>query len=287
MKRWCMVWTLLFVATAHAQSGGVGQSGMEQGQAAINVRSDVKLGIKGTGGTTSERLAKLGEAVSAQMGEIRSCYRKQVATSPEVIGNLRAQVSLADRGDPKVAIEEGPAIAPSLSKCVTRAIESAKWGSVGRPAAAVLSLEFDNTRARGQALMNEREASASRVSVVDGPDGSKQATFATDGNEVTVTVTGNAKQSRENVELIVRAFHVGYAGFLDCRRRCEKGGLSPEGDIEAELALDARGKANIKIGRITVAHERAPICAERAFSRLTFDKPGAPVKASVLVHFAK
>ncbi len=288
MKRFIFFGAALFLGTAaSAQSDGVGNSGMGQGQAAINVRSDVKLGIKGTGGTTSERLSKLGEAVSGQMGEIRGCYRKQVAASPEVIGNVKARVSVPESGRPKVELEEGSSIAPALGKCVTRAIESAKWDTVGRPAAAVLSLEFDNTRARGQAMMNDREADASRVEVTEAPDGSKTATFSTNENEITVTVHADAKQKRENVELVVRAFHAGSAASLDCRRRCEKGGLSPEGDIDASLVLDARGKAKAKIDSVTIAHERAPICAGRAFSKLSFEKPGAPVKARVVVHFAK
>src|ERR1700712_78202 len=63
----CSVLFLLLGAAERsaAQSGATGDMG--QGEAAIAVRSDVSLSVKGTGGTSSERLSKLGQAVSDQM----------------------------------------------------------------------------------------------------------------------------------------------------------------------------------------------------------------------------
>ncbi len=270
-----------------AQDEGVAKSGLEQGEASINVRSDVKLGIKGTGGTTSERLAKLGAAVGDLMGDIRGCYRKQVATTPEVIGALRVTVSLREGAKPQVEVAEQGGASHVLAKCVGQVLGKASYAGVGRPAAAVLSLQFDNSRARGQTMMNAKVAESSQVAVQAAADGGQQAVWSTDGSEITFTVRVPADAGREGLEALVRAFRSGYAGFLDCRRHCEKGGLSAAGDIEASLQIDRQGKATIKLGKISVASPRAPKCAEQSFKKVSFEKPASTVHAEVTVHFAR
>jgi hypothetical protein len=267
---------------AHTQDDPMGQ-----GQASINVRSDVKLGIKGTGGTPSERLSKLGQAVGDQMPEIRTCYRKLTANAPEIAGGLQLKLTLEATGKPKVEVTNTEGGATELVKCVSKVLVNAPYKEVGRPAAAFLKLEFDNSRAKGQVEMNAKQAEISRVAVQDRGDGAKQGSWSTEGDEVRFTVTAAANAPAGAVELIIRGFHSSYAGFLDCRRKCEKGGVSPEGDIEAELDLDRNGKARLKLGKVTVTHERAPVCTAKAFSRTKFEKPPAPIKAQVLVHFAK
>ncbi len=278
-------------AIAAAQDGDVAKSGMGQGEASINVRSDVKLGIKGTAGTTSERLAKLGQAVGAQMGEIRGCYRKQVAKSPEVVGGLRLELALADGAKPKVNATDpdggNPNGGKELATCVSHVLEKASFKDVGRPAAAVLSLDFDNSRAKGQSVMNERSAATSRVDTHAAADGRQEAVWATEDNAVTFTVRADAQTPHENVELVMRGFHSGYAAFLDCRRHSEKGGTSPEGDIEATLQIDKQGKAQSTLGKVTVANARAPKCAASSLRQVTFEKPTSTVHADVLIHFAK
>ena len=268
----------------HADGGG----DMGQGEAAIAVRSDVKLSVKGTGGTPSDRLAKLGQAVSDQMGDIRACYRKLVASAPEVTGTLRLRIGLEKEKDKKPALEvldksEG---AEALIKCVTQVLSTAKYADVGRPAAAFLSLAFENSRARGQAQMTERAAQIAQVQVQMDASGAREASWSTEGNEIRFTVKAAADAPARTVELILQGIKRGFAPFLDCRRRCEQGGVSPEGDIPSELSLDAAGRAKISFGAITVTHARAPGCAERAFKRVAFDKPGAPLRAHVNVHFA-
>jgi hypothetical protein len=286
---WLGVFALYCVSApvAHAQDEGVAKSGMEQGEASINVRSDVKLGIKGTAGTTSDRLAKLGVAVGDLMGDLRTCYRKQVATSPEVIGALRVTLSLRENQKPEAVVEEKGGASTSLGKCVAGVLGKASYSGVGRPAAAVLSLDFDNTRARGQTMMNQRVAQTSAVQVQAAADGGQSASWSTDGSEVTFTVRAAAGTPHEALELLVRGFHSGYAGFLDCRRHCEKGGVSPEGDIEAALQLDRQGKATVTVGKVSVSAKRAPQCAKQSFKHVSFEKPAASVRADVTVHFAR
>ena len=263
---------------------------MGQGQATIAVRSDVKLGVKGTGGTTSERLAKLGQAVGDEMGEIRACYRKEVAASPDTVAELRVRIALGKTDRPEVEVSEvgegGSGTAKALSQCVARALAKGKYKDVGRPAAAILSLEFDNTRARGQAAMVERTNQLGRAASKETSNGTTRGTWSSDGGQLTFTVDADTSAPTGSVDLVMRGFQAGYAAFLDCRRKCEKGGASPEGDIEAELSVDQRGRATARLGKITVAHQRAPKCSERAFKRMHFEKPAAPLTTRVTVHFA-
>jgi hypothetical protein len=266
---------------AAAQSGDMGQ-----GEAAIAVRSDVKLSVKGTGGTPTERLAKLGQAVSDQMGEIRGCYRKQVASSPEVMGTLRLRLGLEKDKKPVVEVLDRSGASETLLTCVQDILTRAKYTDVGRPAAALLSLAFENSRARGQAQMEQGAAAMAHSDVQMKADGAREAAWSTDGDQVRFTVRAEPDAPQGTVQTLIQGFKRGYAGFLDCRRKCEQGGLSPEGDIAADLSLDAKGKLAIKLGTITVKHQRAPGCSERAFKRVTFDRPEAPIKAQVNVHFA-
>lgn len=279
---WAFILWAAAASVAHADGGG----DMGQGEAAIAVRSDVKLSVKGTGGTPSDRLAKLGQAVSEQMGDIRACYRKLVASAPEVTGTLRLRIGLEKDKKPALEVLDKSDGAEPLIKCVTQVLSTAKYTDVGRPAAAFLSLAFENSRARGQAQMAERSAQIAEVKVQMDASGAREAAWSTDGNEVRFTVQADRDAPPRAVELLVQGLKRGYAAFLDCRRRCEQGGVSPEGDIPTELALDAAGHLKISFGAISVRHARAPGCAEHAFKRVPFDKPGAPLRAHINVHFA-
>jgi len=280
---WWALCCLLTAASARAQSGS---GSMGQGEAAIAVRSDVKLAVKGTGGTPSDRLARLGQAVSDQMGDIRGCYRKLVASSPEVTGNLRLRIGLEKDKKPALEVLDKSDGSEPLIKCVTQVLGAAKYADVGRPAAAFLTLGFENSRAKGQAQMAERSAQIAQVQVQTNAAGLREAAWSTDGNEVRFTVSAQADAPENTVELLLQGLKRGYAAFLDCRRKCEQGGVSPEGDIPAQVALDAKGRAKVSFGAISVQHARAPGCAERAFKRVPFDKPGAPLRANINVHFA-
>lgn len=259
---------------------------MGQGEASIAVRSDVKLSVKGTGGTPSERLAKLGQGVSDQLGEIRSCYRKLVATAPEVSGTLKLRLSLENGKAPLLEHLNQTGAPDPLIGCVTQVLTHAKYADVARPAAAVLSLEFDNSRARGQSQMVERSNELSRMQVTTNAAGQREASWSTNAHEIRFTAETDAALPESAVQLIMQGFTRGYAAFLDCRRKCEQGGASPEGDIEAKLTLDLKGQAKVSLGAITVAHKRAPGCAEHALKRVPFDRPSSPLQAQVHIHFA-
>lgn len=271
---------------AAAQGGEMGQ-----GEANISVRSDVTLSVKGTGGTSSERLAKLGQAVSDQLGEIRTCYRQLVKDAPTVMGKLRFKLRLDKENEkgkqPELEVLDQSAGAEPLIKCVTATLVKAKYTEVGRPASAFLAMTFDNSRARGQAEMQQRAAKLAHVDVRDTLSGLREANWATEGDEVRFRVRADAVQPNDAVGVVMNWIRRNYAPFLDCRRRSEQGGKSPEGDIEIDVNLDAKGKAKVKYGTVTVEHARARTCTEPLFKKLPFDKPSAPLNVRLDVHFAR
>jgi hypothetical protein len=275
----CAAWS----ARAAAQSGET----MGQGEAAISVRSDVTLSVKGTGGTSSERLAKLGQAVSDQMGDIRTCYRKLVASAPEVMGKVRLKLRLEKDKKPELEVMEQTGGSEPLLKCVTQVLARAKYADVGRPASAFLAMTFDNSRARGQAEMVQQSAKMAHVAVHDTISGQREAVWSTQGDEVQFRVRADPAQPDDAVSVAMAWIRQHYAGFLDCRRRCEQGGISPEGDIEIHVAVDSRGHAKATYGKVTVSHPRAKTCTEQMFKHIPFEKPSAPAQVKLDVHFAR
>jgi hypothetical protein len=85
-----------------------------------------------------------------------------------------------------------------------------------------------------------------------------------------VSFVVSSAKSKEAVEAVLRTLRDDYAGFADCRRRSEKDGKSPAGTTAIQIQLQRGGKANVKVGATTVAHERATPCIERAFKRIDF-----------------
>lgn len=260
-------------ATAAAQDDH-----MADGEASINVRSDVKLGIKGTLGTTSERLQELTDAVTGRMGGLRKCYRDLLAKRPATVGEIAIRLTLErGRGKPKLELKEKGGSDADLSKCVAKVLSRGPYKGVGRPAAAIVTLSFQNTRAEGQKAMTELREEASEVDVEEGADGTLQASWATPDRKVAFVVRGGTKAGRGAVATALRGFKSSFASFLDCRRRSDKDGLSPAGDIEIDVRLARGGKASTKVKSSTVPHKRAVPCVERVLRRLKFGD-GAPGK---------
>jgi hypothetical protein len=260
-----------------AQDGAT--SPMGQGQASINVRSDVTLGIKGERSTPTARLEQLTEVASDQMPSLRKCYRDLVAKRPTSVGSIAIRVTMEQgKAPPLFELKENGGTEPDLTGCVKRVLEHAPWAKVTRPAAAVLTLEFQNSRAKGEHEMQQRIEAADRFDVRE-QDGGFAADWSSSDGKVSF---GASSASREAVEASLRALRDAFAGFADCRRRSEKGGLSPAGVLEVQLQLQHGGKASAKVMSSTVAHERAVPCTERAFKGLHFDN--APAGQRVQVH---
>jgi hypothetical protein len=275
----------LVPGTLTAQQDGVAASGMGQGEANINVRSDVKLAIKGTAGTSQANLEALTDAIADQMGAMRTCYREIIAKRPTTVGGIAVRITLEQGKAPaKVEIKETAGPEPEISACVRKVLEKAPLGKLPRPAAAIATLDVSNSRAAGQAVMEERRVATEAVDVKSDPAGGFVAEWTTTDKEV--SFAARSASSKEAVEVAIKNLRDRFAGFLDCRRRSRKGDLSPAGTVAAQLRLARGGEASVKMGASTVAHERAPICVENALKRVTFDGAPPGQKVDVTITFA-
>jgi hypothetical protein len=272
--------TLGSITPTDAQAQDVAGSGMGQGQASINVRSDVTLGIKGLRSTTTERLAQLTEIVTDQMPEVRKCYRTLIAKRPTTVASLEIHITLEQGNQPPaIELKENGGADDDLSGCIKRVIEHAPFRKVGRPAAAALTLQFENTRAKGEQEMAQRRAAAEQVDVRERAGGGYEGNWTAADGKVSFAVSSDS--SREATDITLRALRNAAPGFADCRRRSEQGGLSPAGELAAELELQAGGKAQAKVSSSTVAHPRAVPCTERALRSLRLT--GTPAHQTVQV----
>jgi hypothetical protein len=277
--------SVMVAGRATAQQDGIAASGMGQGEANINVRSDVKLAIKGTGGTSQANLDQLTDAIADQMPALRACYREIIAKRPTTVGGIAVRITLEQGKAPaKVEIKETAGPEPEISACVRKVFEKAPFGKLARPAAAIAALDVSNSRAAGQAVMEERRVATEAVDVKSAPGGGFVAEWTTTDKEV--SFAARSPSSKEAVEVALKNLRDRFAGFLDCRRRARKGDLSPGGSVEAQLRLARGGEASVKMGTSTVAHERAPICVENALKRVTFEGAPPGQKVDVTVTFA-
>jgi hypothetical protein len=269
----------------HARAQEVAGSGMGQGQASINVRSDVTLAIKGLRSTTAERLAQLTEQISDQMPEIRKCYRTLIAKRPTTVGALDIRITLEQGNDPPaIEITENGGADSELTGCVKRVIGHAAFRKVGRPASAAVRLEFENSRAKGEQEMAQRRAAAEQIEVRERAGGGYEASWAATDGKVSFAVSADA--SREAVDVVLRTLRSAAPGFADCRRRSEKDGLSPAGALDVEVQLQAGGKAAAKVGGSTVPHKRAVPCTEHVLRGLRFAGAPAGQRVQARISFA-
>ena len=163
-----------------------------------------------------------------------------------------------------------------------------RFSDVPRPAAAVVTLTFDNTRADSQAELEQAQAERDRVDVSDAPQGGKRASWTTaDGRVSFVATARGGKDPAAAVAAVIRGLRTHFPPFLDCRRRASKRGLSPKGDIHAALRLQRGGKAKTRVGEITVAHKRVPPCVKRAFGKVRYPQAPPGSRVDLKVSFAE
>jgi hypothetical protein len=276
---------VLGVASTGVQAQAEGASPMGQGQASIGVRSDVTLGIKGLRATTSDRLAKLTEVVSDQLPPLRKCYREVVAKHPTTVGSIEIRLTL-EQGDDKVGLElkQIGGSDEALSGCVKHVFEKAPMRKLERPSAALVTLQFENTRAKGEQEMAERRRAAEHVEVHERAGGGFEASWATSDGSIRFEVGG---ASRDAVESALGTLRTSFAGFADCRRHAEKGGLSPEGQLGAKIELARAGKSSAKVESSTVASPRAPQCVEHALRALKAEGAAAGQHLDLRVTFGR
>jgi hypothetical protein len=274
---------------AQNNSAGVSQSRMEQGEAVVSVRSDISVAIKGTGGTTKQNVAALGDAVRAQIASLKACYVKVVAKTPFVVGSLQLVIDFSEKEKhPKFEFPGQQEIAPPLEACIRKTLGTMTLGTNNRPAVAVVTLDFSNTRAQGQEILETKRKQSEAQDIINvktNDAGQLESDWAaTDGN-IAFVVTSQTSVSKEIVAGILRVLRENVGRFLDCRRRCSKGEISPAGEAKIELRLERSGESSMHIDSITISHQRAPNCIEGIFKKIKFDTAPSPVRVTVRVRF--
>jgi hypothetical protein len=259
---------------------------MGQGEAAIGVRSDVTVAIEGARSTPANRLQQITDVATDRVSELRSCYRELASKRPTASGGVAVRVTLEpDRKPPLFEIKEQPGTDPDVTRCVKRELEKAAWRKVERPASAVITLEFQNSRAKGEQEMAELRQAADQVEIRARDGGGYEAAWATPDGSLSFLVSN--PKSPDGLEPVLRKLRDAFAGFADCRRRAEQGGRSPAGNVEVELALASRGKTRSKVISSSVAHPRAIPCVERVLGGLNLEAPSStkPLPLAVRIAF--
>jgi hypothetical protein len=282
-----LAWVALALPVG-AQGQGVAESGMGQGQASIGVRSDVTLAIEGARSTPQVRLQQITDVVTDRLSELRKCYRQLAAKRPTAAGSLAVRIILETGAAPAaLEIKTEAGTDPDVTGCVKRSLEPAAFRKVERPAAAVLSLEFTNSRAKGEQVMAERRQVAEQVEIHAKPGGEAagyEARWSTPDGKVAFLVS---RSEREGIDTALRKLRDSFAAFADCRRRSEQGGRSPAGSLTLQLQLQSRGKARSKLVTSSVAHPRAAPCVERALGGITFGALGGSQPLEMQITFGE
>lgn len=275
------------VGVAGAQAGGVAESGLQQGEVAVSVRSEVRLAIKGIRATLSDRLNGMTREVSAQMPAVRACYSKLVAKRPATVGGVRAEIVLeADSRRVEVEVTEVDGSDRELTACIEKLLRALPFREVERPAAAEVTLSFDNTRARGQAQLEEHQAEFS-VDVSRGADGTAAGQWATDGGAIVFIAKATGETGPDLVRAVLTGIRAGFSGFLDCHRRAGRKGMNPVGEIDLSVRASRGGDLVGSAIRVAIQDtQRTPTCVEKAISRVALGRRSSSGTLTLTVRFA-
>lgn len=260
---------LCFASPTAAQggSGGVGNSGMDQGQARITSRADVRLSMESMRGTGRAAVTVLGQRVGAEMTRIRGCYEARVEEDPTITGVLRLRFLLEERGRPRVEVDRDGVDDGALVRCITRVLERLDIAQLSRPTRAIVALQLANTAARGAEASAERAQETRQVTLTMDGDGNPTSSGGTEDRRVRFTVTGSGGDSGPAVAAAHRGLMTVLPGLMDCRRRSGRRGRAPAGELTATMRIQ-RGRAPVtQVTRASVPHERRQGWTRRCVSQ--------------------
>lgn len=248
----------------------------------ITTRSDIKMSIEGSTGTSSKKLEALAKVLGGPLAEAKRCYGELVKEHPEVVGQLTVRLTLIEgTSPPKI---EAPGAAKELKpmqKCVDKAFAKMDVSEVPRPAQANVLLELTNSAAAAVQDVKDQGAEASKVTIEE-----NNGTFSSHGaslqGEVSFDVSAKGPAGREAVEVVHTGVRDALPGLFDCRRRASKNG-SPEGDLVFNLRLSPSAKPTIDHKSSTVPAERAPFCTGSALKQMM--KKGGRGAVALTIHF--
>lgn len=258
---------------------------IDQGEARITARSDVRMAVESGPGTSGQRLQALARVITDQMGAVRQCYATVAEERPQIQGELKIRVSVPQSGPVQISVGRNTVGDEELTRCITSALSRAEYGGVQSPASAFAAIEFANTAAEGVERTAERRAEEAVVEVSRTAEGRFRATGGTPTGELTFTVTGDDAATRDAVAAMQRALRGAIPSMLDCRRRASSRGQNPEGDVTLALTVRRDGRGQARAGESTVRNDNARRCLSRALAQARF-AAGAAGAGSVVVRFA-
>ncbi len=242
---------------------------MDQGEARITARSDVRMEIATAPGTPRTELETLGAAVGQRLSAVRTCYAERVGENPSVRGTLVLRVSPGRSGRAGAAVQNDGLDDAPLRTCTIDAVQAASVAGVRAGSAIIVTFTFANSAAEGHERMQERRAEAATVALETAPDGRIAARGGPESGEVRYTVLG-AADKREAVASVHGAMRTAIPGFLDCRRRATRRGDSPAGEIRVELSVDVNGRGRVGRTRSTVVDPQSGRCVQNVLLRATY-----------------
>lgn len=270
--------TCAFVCVTGSRAGAqVGEKGK------ITTRSDVRMSIEGSTGTSGKKLDALAKTLSAPLTEVKRCYAELVKEHPEVVGTLTVQLTLVEGKAPlKVSAPGAVKELKPMQRCVDKAFAKLDVSEVPRPAQANVLLELTNSAAAAADDVKQQGAEAAKVAVEDKGDGSFVSHGQSLQGEVSFDVSAKGPGGREAVEIVHNSVRDALPGLFDCRRRASKK-ASPEGDLVFGLKLRPNEKPSLESKSSTVANERAPICTGNALKQWL--KKGGKGTVALTIHF--
>lgn len=246
---------------------------MSTADARIGVHAAVQLAIRGTGGTPRRHLDELASQVQQQLPGLRACYRALVQDRPAAEGAYRVTVQLSAQEAPKLAIESRGGSDPALGACVQSAFDKATFGSVPRPAAAVVVVQAQNSGAAGSRLTSrpvEDDLVVETGEPSDDPTGPRiQGRWSAPDGQIALavhTVAAGEPGDTEAVTDALRALRASFASLLDCRRRAGRRGASAVGSVRIELQPHGAAPRLASSGGSTLS-DRAQSCVMAAIQR--------------------
>ncbi|HEX6245162.1 MAG TPA: hypothetical protein VFZ61_29775 [Polyangiales bacterium] len=275
--------SILHVALVGALAIGAGGAARAQvgAHGKITTRSDVKMSIEGSTGTSSQKLDALARSMSTPLAEVKRCYGELVKEHPEVVGQLTVQLSLLEGKPPKIEAPGATKELKPMQKCVDKAFAKLDVSEVPKPAHANVLLELTNSAAAAVNDVKQQGVEASRVEVEE-KDGAFVSHGASLQGEISFDVSAKGPSGREAVALVHNGVRDALPGLFDCRRRASKKG-SPEGDLVFTYKLSPTAKPSIEHKSTTVAAERAPFCTTSALKEMS--KKGGRGPVTLTIHF--
>ncbi len=280
-RTWGYVGSALLWGAIWMAAGAQAQE-MDQGEARITARSDVRLSLESGPATPSAKLGEIADVLSMRMTAIRQCYRDVVQQRPTVQGELRVMVALGGGG--QVELSRDDIDDEELAACTMAALREGNFAAIRPPGTAYAVLTYSNSAAEGVAETRERRAVEDQVEVTQNEAGHYEARGGNATGEVAFAIEGlGRRQSEAQVAALQRGFRAAIPILLDCRRKAARRS-SPAGDIEIILTVSPRGRARVQVRRSTVPDERGGRCLRRNFGRYTFQGEAAG-RARVRVTF--